>query len=1426
MRETFNVMKRTKGSVLLISIAVLIFLLAAAFGTKTGALFAFASEDESSTVSDDTDLAKSGGGYAVTGQIEGVGYTTRLFNATNGLPTSDANCILATSDGYIWIGGYSGIIRYDGNVFERLDSSGGLTNGRAVFEDSLHRIWIGTNDNGVVMLDGDQHHYTYKEGLPSSCIRAFAESNDGTIYIGTTNGVCYMGHDGVLHNMEDSQIRNSYVLRLVSDTNGNIYGCIKSGATFRIKNRKLDSFYYGHDLGIGEVKSILVDPDNERMVYLGTDKGTVFHGSFEDKLKTLKNIPLDAIGAIQELRYASGRIWAIADGFVGYFDEKRAFHLLKDLPLNSGMETMTEDYQGNLWFTSSRQGVLEIVSNNFQNITEMAKLPDEVANSTCMYKDNLYIGTDKGLQIVNSQNERITNSISDNLGDTRIRCIMRDDKNNLWISTYSNDRGLVCFKDDEEIITFNEDNGFINNGVRCTKLLKDGTILAGTNGGLAFIKDMSVVRTVGEKSGMRNTIVLTVEEGNDGKIYCGSDGDGIYVIDDNNVTRLGRDEGLTSDVILRIKKDVKRDVLWIVTSNSIEFMKDGEITPVNNFPYTNNYDIYFDDNENMWILASYGIYCVKAQDLLDNESFEYKLYDTANGLPSVPTGNAFSELDDNKNLYVAGRSAVSKVNINNFYEQANEIIVGVKAIFCGDEYIAPGINGEYVIPADAGRIQINAAILNYTLSNPKVAIYLEEDKESGVEGTQNNLPSLEYTNLGYGDYKLHVEIVDDVTGEVTKQAVFSIIKKPRLFELLIVKILIALLAAMLVAFIVWRIMKGTIIRRQYEQIKLAKEEAERANSAKSRFLANISHEIRTPINTIMGMDEMILRENPREVPKGYYLSIVNYAMDIKNASESLLGLVNDVLDLSKIESGKMHLVEQEYDIENLLRSSVSMIRVRSEQKDLYFNVDISPDIPRKLYGDNGKIKQIILNLLTNAVKYTEEGGFSLKAGIVEKYDDSCKIRFSVKDTGIGVKKEDIDKLFTAFERLDEERNSAIQGTGLGLDISRQFANLMNGELTCDSVYGEGSEFVFTVPQKIVDDTPIGEFIEHDEKLTAGPYVPEFIAPDAKILLVDDNPMNLTVIKGLLSATKVDITTAMSGEECLEKLKEQSFHLVLLDHMMPGMDGIETLVEIRKDYADLPVIALTANAAKGSNYYSSKGFNSYLPKPVDGKQLEKEIRKYLPDDIVGEADESYTAASSDEIPEDKMWLYEVDGISVEEGIKNSGGVDPYLFSLDLFLDTIKENAEVIENTLKEDDIRLYTVKVHALKTSARIIGAEELSKLSLDLENAGNKNDREFIEANTSKLLEMYRSYEEKLSALHKKEEESNTPSEEIPREELDEAYAALKDLVSTMDYDGVEMVLEQVREYRLSPEDDEFIKNVEKALKKYDWDKLEELMSH
>ena len=1366
----------------------------------------------------------NGGGYAATGQLGDVGYMAQIYDATNGIPTSEANCILGASDGYIWIGGYAGIIRYDGSSFERLPAAMGLTNGRYLFEDSKNRIWVGTNDNGVVVLNkNDYIHYSKDEGLSSSSIRSFAEDMHGNVYIATTSGVDYVDKEMNLHSIDDDRIMGERVLKLISDAVGNVYGQTKNGAVFQLSRDTVSQYYESEELGTGLITTILADPREPGILYFGTETGHIYYGSLGQNVENLICYDATDAGNIHWLSYDCNRIWASSGSVIGYFTEVGRFIVLEDLPMDAAIEMQTSDYQGNMWFVSSRQGVMKIVVNNFQNFTALSGIPDEVVNATCFYGGELYVGTDDGLYIAGLGHNSVSNDLTKYLKNIRIRHFMKDKNGKLWISTFSGNKGLICYEKDTSIESYTTENGLPSNEIRCTYEMTDGTVAVGTNDGLVYIKDYQVKRTVGSDDGMMNTVILTVTEGDNGEILAGTDGDGVYVIDDSGARKM---EGkLTSDVIMRLKKDKVNGLYWIITSNSVEYMKDGEITEVKSFPYNNVFDVFTDNADNYWFMSSQGLYVIKKQELFDDNISDYRLYTIVNGVTSIPVAHSYSFLSDDGNLYIAGRTGVSKVNINNFLEEKLIVKVAIASIVYDGEVVVPDENGGYSIPAGNGRIQIIPAVLDYSMSNPTVRVFLEGTDDEGITIEQSRLSNLEYTGLGYGNYVLHIQILGRDRKTVFNDTTFDIRKEPQFFELITVRILMIVLLVSLVGFIVWRVMNGTVIRKQYLQIQESKEEAEKANMAKSRFLANMSHEIRTPINTILGMDEMIIREDGRGVPEGYYQSVLGYAHDIKGATESLLSLINDLLDISKIESGKMHLVEQEYDVVEMLRSVIKMIRVRSEAKKLSFDVDVDPTTPVRLYGDEGKIKQIILNLLTNAVKYTEEGGFVLKVWVTEKSELSCALRISVKDTGIGVKKEDLDKLFNAYERLDEEKNSSIQGTGLGLDISRQFALLMNGKLWCESEYGEGSEFILTLSQKIIDDHEIGAFHEDNDTAGKGVYVPKFIAPEADILVVDDNAMNLAVIKGLLKPTKMFITTAESGKECLEKLKTGKFDVVLLDHMMPGMDGIETLEHIRKNHPDLPVYALTANQTVGESFYLEKGFNGFLAKPIDTVQVENAIMKHLPEKIMMKPTDADAEAVENELPNEYEWLRNIPEISVDDGIKYCGGADAFIDSLNMFLDTIEDNAALIEGAYKDNDIKLYTIKVHALKSSSRIIGALDLSERFRLMEDAGNAQDIEYISNGIDELMKDYREYENKLEKLREMSDEAGDANKaEISAEDLSDAYEALKELVPMMDYDGVLMVLDQVDEYRLPKEDAAKMKDLRKNLKIFNWDEMEKLL--
>ncbi len=387
------------------------------------------------------------------------------------------------------------------------------------------------------------------------------------------------------------------------------------------------------------------------------------------------------------------------------------------------------------------------------------------------------------------------------------------------------------------------------------------------------------------------------------------------------------------------------------------------------------------------------------------------------------------------------------------------------------------------------------------------------------------------------------------------------------------------------------------------QAKKAERQAQTATEAKSSFLANMSHEIRTPINTIMGMDEMILRETSEKV-------VEEYALDIKAASQNLLSLINDILDITKIESGKMGLVNGEYQFMSLMHDVLNNVMIRAKEKGLEVRLNIASNIPCDMFGDDVRIRQVLTNILTNAVKYTQEGYIDISATCKRNYDNTADLTFAVRDTGIGIKQEDIKRMFESFERLEENRNRNIEGAGLGMAITQNLLKMMGSNLEVHSVYGKGSTFSFTINQEIVNAENIGDFDQKLRQLTSSyEYSTSFEAPKAKFLVVDDNAMNRKVFVSLLKEAKVQIEEAAGGEECLAKIKKEHYDMIFLDHMMPGLDGLETFklmasLEGNKCLGT-PVVALTANAIAGAKErYMTLGFHGFLSKPIVPAQLEK------------------------------------------------------------------------------------------------------------------------------------------------------------------------------------------------------------------------------
>ncbi|MBE5852170.1 MAG: response regulator [Lachnospiraceae bacterium] len=797
-----------------------------------------------------------------------------------------------------------------------------------------------------------------------------------------------------------------------------------------------------------------------------------------------------------------------------------------------------------------------------------------------------------------------------------------------------------------------------------------------------------------------------------------------------------------------------------------------------------------------------------------------------------------------------------------------------------------------------------------------------------------------------------------------------------------------------------------------KELEKQKAIADSASEAKSRFLANMSHEIRTPINAVLGFDEMILRETQEK-------SIRAYAADIMSAGKTLLSLINDILDFSKVEAGKMEIIPVQYELSSLINDLNNMIKDVASKKGLQFILNVNAQTPHLLIGDEIRIRQCMMNLLSNAVKYTETGSVTMNVSFHDVSEDEICLYFSVEDTGVGMKQEDMEKLFSPYKRINETRNRWVEGTGLGMGITKELLGLMGSSLQVETEYGKGTTVSFAVNQKVVSHDEIGDFtIRLDEaSRKESVYRVLFQAPNARILVVDDTEMNLTVIQNLLKKTKIHIDTALSGRDAIVLAESTQYDVAFFDHMMADMDGIETLEAFRKTEKNqnTPAVALTANAISGARrMYLDAGFTDYLSKPVDGIKLEKMLFNLLPKDKVEKSCEAKTETKQSrwsEIPKiliidddeavctviktvlqsdydinvsnkgsdavrlarniapdlimldihlgdvngftvmqnlknnpqtadipvllvtgdndtvveengfrsgasdyirkpfvpevlkqrvkriidlyhyqqymkeevekqtsrskrlsrekmlamidedteycmnenasgsdiwkayDRLWndnnntqpdaesmkrhelpefLYTIPDVDVEAGVKNCGTAEGYLSVLTVFHQTAKAKAEEIDVLYQNGDITNYTIKVHALKSSARIIGAGKLSKMAEALESAGKKNDVDYMNTHTAPLLEMYRSLDLKLAALDADYRELP----DIEKDALEEAYQTIIEIAESMDYGLMIGILNELKNYNKPAADQENIKEMENMLNELDFEGISRIASN
>ena len=748
-------------------------------------------------------------------------YETVSYGVNEGILTAEINAVAQTKEGYIWVGTYAGLYIYDGIKFKEFKPDRRIRNVMTLYVDSKGRLWIGTNDAGVCCYNpenGETQFYSKDNGLMANSIRAIGEDKLGNVYIGTVLQLSKITPDGKIKTFTEWD-DIYYVNSFLTMDDGSLVGVTNAGKLFLMRDDMLLSIT---DYDYEGVHYRQVEASGDEIL-VGTSEYDIDRYKIEnDELKYTGNFSLVGLSYVNKMEYNSeiGGYFICCENGMGFLDDTTEKLVnLSHTGFDGAVSDVCIDNQGNIWFASSKQGLLRYSKTPFNNVFTKAGLNADVVNAVMKDDNKLYIGMDKGLKIINLKTYRqIHKDYLDMLEGVRVRHIMKDSKGNIWLSTYGAD-GLVCIKPDGNIVNFNDTNGDMLGG-RCRLVteLSNGTIVAASNMGLSFIKDGVVVNTLGEEDGLNNQYILTLIEREDGSILAGSDGDGIYIIKSGRVAgHIGDAEGLNTAVILRIVPCTHGYIY--VTSNALYYDNGEEIRELKNFPYPNCYDVQITKDKECWITSSAGMFIVDEKTLLEDKEYDCTLLNENWGLTTTFTANSWN-ITDGDVMYLCCTDSVRRISVNDYDTISGDYTPKLMSVNLDDEIIYEK-NGKVEIPASSGRIQFNIAINNFSLSNPMVHYYLEGLNDEGITCYQNEITPLTFTNLPYGNYKLHIEIIDRDTGNIEKHIVTEVTKEAMMYEHLYFKLYLMLIAMLLLMYVGWLFV--AIRRKSLSIIGLEKE---------------------------------------------------------------------------------------------------------------------------------------------------------------------------------------------------------------------------------------------------------------------------------------------------------------------------------------------------------------------------------------------------------------------------------------------------------------------------------------------------------------------------------------------------------------------------------------------------------------------------
>ena len=711
-------------------------------------------------------------------------YVQTVYNSSNGLPCGEANDIAQTNDGILWIGTYAGLYRYNGREFTWMDGYESVRNVNCLYVDEEGRLWIGTNDNGLSICINERisNVVDQSRGLPSNSVRSIIQSSDGYYYVGTTGSMQILTLKNGLRRVNTLREVN-YADKIAADDDGHVAAVTSDGRLF-LMHRGVVQSSLQLPKGEEQFNSVCFDPEGVLLAGTSTNHIYVFEvdkGFFDEK--TVRTC--EGLNHINDLYYVgNGELFISADNGVGYISRENEFEPVNTNEFNNSIDNMLIDYQGNLWFTSSRLGLLRMAPSSFKDVYTTVGMPNRVVNAVTRWQDDYYFGTDKGLDVVDAAcKKRITNALTEKLDGVRIRCLLVDSSDHLWVCTYGS--GLLEVAPDGTEYLYNSDSGSFGNRARVVTELSDGTIMAGGDTGISFIRDHGIVETIGYADGLINSMILTATEMPDGTILAGTDGDGIAILIDGKVDHmLTRDDGLSSEVILRTVPDPKGQGVFIVTSNGLCYMDEaGAIRSLDSFPYYNNYDIWARDRNTLFVMSSAGIYVVDRDELLsDSESITYDLLDARRGLTSSLTANSWNYCDGHGDLFLPCDKGVFIIDTERYTSGINAYRMSVRSVKLDSTVKEVGRRRTIEIGRGVGKVELIPEIINYTIQDPYVGYWLEGFDADWNIMPQSSLSAITYTNLPTGAYTFHLAVFDNNKGNILGERDYTLVKAREIYD--------------------------------------------------------------------------------------------------------------------------------------------------------------------------------------------------------------------------------------------------------------------------------------------------------------------------------------------------------------------------------------------------------------------------------------------------------------------------------------------------------------------------------------------------------------------------------------------------------------------------------------------------------------------